>query len=111
LDVLRDELKITSLDGFGSVADRRLVAEKLAGRVHLRGNVSCVVLKNGPEAAIRDECFDALRCLSPRGGFVLSDGYNVAPETPVAHVNLMMDCAEAFGLPPGPEETRRFPLT
>ncbi|MBM4049156.1 MAG: hypothetical protein FJ279_28995 [Planctomycetes bacterium] len=99
LDVLMNDLKITSLDGFGSVADRQLVAEKMAGRIHLRGNVDCVVLRNGPREAIRRECFDALERLSRRGGFVLSDGHNIAPGTPVEHVNLMAACAEEFGPP------------
>jgi len=100
LDVLRDELKITELNGFGSLVDRRTIATALGGRVRLKGNVDPVLLQKGHSDDIRKDVFDALETMAPAGGYTLCDGYSLVPGTPVENVNLMTECAREYGKPP-----------
>jgi uroporphyrinogen-III decarboxylase len=102
LDILRDELKITHLNGFGFPADRHLLAEKLGGRVVMRGGPSPILLRDGPPEAILAECVDYLHTVGHNGGYILGEGGGGAPGTPVAHYALMVRAAEeaagqAFG--------------
>ncbi|MHB9034689.1 MAG: uroporphyrinogen decarboxylase family protein [Anaerolineae bacterium] len=99
LQVLRDELKITHFSGFGSVVDPALVGSILGGRVQLLGNVDCWLLQEGPEEDIRAAARHCLEILAPYGGYILSDGCNVTPTTPLEYLNLMMSVSENFGLP------------
>lgn len=99
LEVLRDELRINELNGFGSVVNRHNIGKVLGGRVRLKGNIDPVLLKEATASEIRSEIFDALDTLAPLGGYTLSDGYSIPPGTPVEHINLMMECAREYGKP------------
>jgi uroporphyrinogen-III decarboxylase len=38
-----------------------------------------------------------VQLLGPCRGYALGDGYNIAPETPVDHMNALMDAATQYG--------------
>ena len=99
LDMLRDELKLNNLSGFGDPVDRKLIAEKLGGRVHMSGGVNIALLLHGSKEQIREDCMDALRTIAPCGGYILQDGNNVPPGTSIENLDVLTECSEAFGVP------------
>lgn len=99
LDILCDEMEINSLDGFGDPVNRKLLAEKFGGRVYMSGGVNINLLLRGTKERIWADCMDALQILSPRGGYILQDGNNVPPYTPLENIRIMMECAEYYGIP------------
>jgi len=99
LGTLRDNLRITHFSGFGSVVPPEVAARELGGRVQLLGNVDCWLLQEGPADAIHDAAQHCLAPLAPYGGYTLSDGCNITPDTPLDHLQLMMEAAEAYGAP------------
>ncbi|MCL2647241.1 MAG: uroporphyrinogen decarboxylase family protein [Phycisphaerales bacterium] len=96
LDILRDEMKITTLDGFGFPVPPELLAEKLAGRVNLKGGFSPVLLHAGPADAIRSETLRYLRLLAPTGGFIMSNGGSAVVGTPPAHFQALITTTREF---------------
>jgi len=94
LDVLRDDLGVTALNGFGFPVDRDLLAEKMAGRVFLRGGPSPMLIKDGPREAVVAECVDYIEKLGRKSGFVLSSGGGVLPGTPIGHCEAMVEASE-----------------
>ena len=99
LDIIRDDMKINSLNGFGDPVDRKLLAAKFGGRVHITGGVNIALLLDGTREQVRADCMDALEIFAPAGGYILQDGNNVAPGTSLENLNVMMECSKAFGLP------------
>ena len=101
LDILRDEMDIDHLAGFGFPTDRHLLAEKLAGRAILTGGPHPMLIKDGPGQRIVDECVDYIRTVGRRGGYILSGGCGSAVGTPVEHYRLMVEASKRAG--PVPE--------
>ena len=96
LEIIASELAITSLDGFGSVTDPVKLAETMGGKVVLAGGIDINLLRLGPVEAIERECQRYLETFAPHGGYILQDGYNVAPDTSLEHVHAMVRAAERF---------------
>jgi uroporphyrinogen decarboxylase len=99
LSILRDEMKIKSLDGFGDPVNKKLLAEKFAGRVYMSGGVNIALLLHGTKEQIRGDCMNALQTLSSHGGYILQDGNNVPPDTPLENIRILIECAESYGIP------------
>ena len=97
LDILRDDLDITLLDGFGFPTDRHLLAEKLAGRVVMRGGPHPLLIYEGSRERIIDECSDYIRTVGCKGGYILSDGNGIMPGTPPEHIEAMVAASEQVG--------------
>ncbi|MBD3180988.1 hypothetical protein GF312_01780 [Candidatus Poribacteria bacterium] len=99
LDIIRNDMKIDSLNGFGDLVNRRLLVEKLGGHVHMSGGVNISLLLDGSEEQVREDCMDALKTLSSKGGYILQDGNNVPPGTPLNNLEVLINCSEDFGIP------------
>lgn len=99
LDIIRDDMKIDNLSGFGDPVDRKLLADKFGGRIHMSGGVNIALLLDGTDEQIRADCMDALRTFAPKGGYTLQDGNNVPPGTSLEHLEILMECSETFGIP------------
>ncbi|MFC1717644.1 uroporphyrinogen decarboxylase family protein [Candidatus Poribacteria bacterium] len=99
LDIIRDDMKLNSLNGFGDPVDRKLLADKFGGRIHISGGVNIALLLDGTEEQIREDCMDALRTFGPKGGYILQEGNNVPPGTPLGHLDILTECSKAFGVP------------
>jgi hypothetical protein len=97
LDLLRDDLNITFLDGFGFPTDRRLLAEKLAGRVVMRGGPHPLLIYEGPRERIIEECSDYIKTVGGKGGYILSDGNGIMPGTPPEHIDAMVAASKQVG--------------
>jgi len=97
LQCLADELGISEFALFGYQVDRELVQKIMGGRVVLTGNVNPMNIWLGTPDSVFEEAMTALRIFG-RGssGFVLADGANIPPESPVENINAMMRAARAF---------------
>ena len=99
LDIYADELEITSFDGFGHMVDLEKLAEKMGGKVRLLGNVDPVLIYGGTEEEIRKAAMRCLEILAPCGGYVLCDGANLPPGTPLENIEILVEESKEYGLP------------
>jgi hypothetical protein len=97
IDAIRDQMDITFLDRFGFPTDRKLLAEKLSGRVVMRGGVHPVLIFEGPKDDIIADCEDYIKTVGRKGGFILSDGAGIMPGTPLAHIDAMVEASKRVG--------------
>jgi uroporphyrinogen decarboxylase len=97
LEVFRDGLRIDELQGFGWEVDLNRIAEILGGRVVLLGNVNPMLIRSGSPDSVRDATRRIIERLAPLGGFIVQDGNNIPPGSPVRNINAMMEAAERYG--------------
>ena len=97
--VLVEDLQISSFDIFGYPVDPGAAAKNLGGRMYLWGNINPMLMLNGTREQVRQAAQAALEAMAPCGGFMLGDGANVCPGTPLANLAALTETSEAFGLP------------
>lgn len=97
LEVIRDDMKVDRLDGFGFPVDRQLLAEKWAGRLVFRGGPHPMLIHGGPPEAITAECESYLRTAGRQGGYILSEGFGLMPGTPPDHIQAMIEASKRVG--------------
>jgi len=97
LEVFRDELAIDEYQGFGYQVDLERIAEVMGGRVVLLGNVNPFLVLQGPPERIREATRLCIEKLAPCKGYIVQDGANIPPGTPLEHINAMMEAAEIYG--------------
>jgi hypothetical protein len=89
--LMRDELNVRSFDTGFPVPWERL-REEVGPDVEIRGGPSIALLKAGPLAKIEAEVKRICSSGIMRGGrFILREGNNLAPGTPVEHVEAMYE--------------------
>ena len=96
LEILVDDLKITSFEGFGYSVDLQKLARIMGGKIHLRGNLNPTTVAYGTREEIMEECRKRIEILGPCSGFILSDGANLPPDTPVENVRAMVRASELY---------------
>jgi uroporphyrinogen decarboxylase len=97
LTLLVNEQRIHSLSGFGWVTDALRVAKVMGGKVLLYGGPNPSLILSGPKSEIIEAAKFYIQLLGPYRGYALGDGYNIAPGTPVNHMNALMDAATQYG--------------
>jgi uroporphyrinogen decarboxylase len=97
LETFRDDLAINEYQGFGYQVDLDRVAAVMGGKVVLLGNVNPMLVLQGPPERIREETRRCIEKLAPLKGYIVQDGANIPPGTPVEHINAMMEAAERYG--------------
>ncbi len=95
---LVEDEHITSFNVFGYQAPPRMAAGNLRG-ARLWGNVNPMLMLNGSKAEVMRACLDCLEAMAPGGGFMLGDGANVCPDTPLENLAVFTEAAEAYGMP------------
>ena len=97
LSYFTEDLQINEFQGFGYQVDLDNVAQTMGGKVVLVGNIDPMLIYRGPEEEIRESVRRCIENLAPCGGYIVQDGANIPPETPVSHINALMEAAEAYG--------------
>ncbi len=97
LDVIRDDMRVERLDGFGFPVDRGLLAEKWAGRLVFRGGPHPMLIHDGPSEVVIAECEFYLRSAGRQGGFILAEGFGLMPGTPPEHIEAMVEASKRVG--------------
>jgi uroporphyrinogen-III decarboxylase len=94
---IKDELNVMDFDT-GYPTDLGKMRKVLGPEVTLRGNISPILLKDGPIEDIKEEVMRVLRSGVMEGGkFLLCEGNNVAPLTPIEHMKTMYDTGKEYG--------------
>jgi len=100
-EILVDELRITNYNLFGYQVEPEYIAKSMGGKVSLLGNINPMLMLSGTRAQVRDEVMRTLEYLGPLPGYILSDGANVCPDTPLENINALVETAfEYAGLHP-----------
>jgi uroporphyrinogen-III decarboxylase len=97
--VLRDELRMSAFDIFGYMVPPREAAANLGSSCLLWGNLNPMLMKDGRPAEVYATARECLEAMAPCGGFMLGDGANVCPDTPLASFSAIMRAAEDYGVP------------
>ena len=90
---LVEDLRITSFDSFGYQVAPEYIAESMGGRVRLLGNINPMLMLTGNAAQVKNEVIKTLAHLGPLPGYILSDGANICPKTPLSNINAIAEAA------------------
>lgn len=96
---LVDDLHISSFNIFGYMVDPQVAARNLGGRIYLWGNINPMLMLNGTREQVKQAALAALEAMAPGGGFMLGDGANVCPGTPLANLAALTEASQEYGLP------------
>ena len=96
LRALKDDLKITSFNIFGYKVSPKAAAENLGGNARLWGNINPMLLLNGTKEEVKDAARECVLALGPHGGFMLGDGANVCPGTPLENLAALTEAAQEY---------------
>ena len=99
---LVEDIKISSFNVFGFPVKPNVVAQNLGGKVRLWGNINPVLMKDGTKDEVKSAAMECLTELAPCGGFMLGDGANVCPGTPLENLSILTEASKEYGLPPKP---------
>lgn len=97
LKALKEDMKITGYDIFGYLVPPKVAAKYLGGTTLMWGNINPMLMKDGTKAEVKQAALECLEALAPCGGFMLGDGANVCPHTPLESFHAMMEAAEEYG--------------
>jgi hypothetical protein len=102
---LRDDLKMTHFDIFGYLVPPRVAATNLGKNILLWGNINPMLMLDGTKEQVKQAAMECLEALAPCGGFMLGDGANVCPGTPLQSFQAVIEAAEEYGI--GGEQASR----
>ena len=97
LEIFAADLRIHEYQGFGYEVDLARIAKTMGGRVVLLGNVNPMLIHSGTPAQVREATRRVIEALAPLRGFIVQDGNNIPPGSPLANINAMMEAARIFG--------------
>ena len=97
---LKEDLKMTSFVLFGYLVPPKVAAANLKG-VKMMGNLNPMPMKDGTPQQIKQAARECIDAIGPCGGFLLGDGANVCPGTPLASFRAIMEAAEEYGMGDG----------
>jgi len=100
-EVLKKDLKMTRFDVFGYLVPPKVAAVNLGGASLLWGNINPMLMKDGTPAQVKEAASECIEWMGPCGGFMLGDGANVCPGTPLESFGAIMSAAEESGLGDG----------
>ncbi len=105
-ETLKKDVKMTQFDIFGYLVPPKVAAANLGGNTLLWGNINPMLMLEGAPQEVKQAARRCIEAMGPSGGFMLGDGANVCPGTPLQSFQAIMEVAEEFGLGGG-----RLPIT
>ncbi|GEM_PF-261518 len=91
-----EDIGINIYYGFSYLTNKSLMRETMGGKIVLIGGIDTVKLHAGKPEDVEEDVLQTLRVLGDCPGYVVMDGHNVAPGTPVENLNAMMNAVEKF---------------
>ena len=95
---LKEDMKMTQFDIFGYTVPPKVAAANLGGNTLLWGNINPMLMKDGSRSEVKQAAWECVSEMGPCGGFMLGDGANVCPGTPLESFQAIMEAAEEYGL-------------
>jgi uroporphyrinogen-III decarboxylase len=99
--VLKDDLKMNMFPYFGYLVPPKVAAANLGGFSRLTGNLNPMLMKDGSYQQVKQAARECIEAIGPCGGFMLADGANVCPGTPLQSFQAIMEAAEEYGMGDG----------
>ncbi len=97
LKTIKEELNVQNFD-LGFPTDLGLARRELGKEVLLRGNIHPEILREGPPEIIEEEVRRLCASGVMEGGrWIMCEGNNVAPRTPLQHFAVMYEAGKKYG--------------
>ncbi|MBN1835913.1 MAG: hypothetical protein JW820_08680 [Spirochaetales bacterium] len=96
LEFWMNDVGIDRYIGFSYQTDKKALRQVMGGRVILMGGVDTVKLHEGTSEEVMEDCRVNLEIFGDCPGYVLQDGHNVPPETPVENLNVLVEAAARY---------------
>lgn len=96
LQLWADEVKIDRYIGFSYQMDKNKLKEIMGNRIFLMGGVNTVILRERTLEDVMEDVRKNLEVFKDLDGFVLMDGHNVAPGTPVQNLNAVTEAVRKY---------------
>jgi len=96
LELLVEEQGITHLDGCGYEVDIQHLVDTVGGKVVVQGKLDPEVLLSGTVEKVTEAAWEVLEAFVEVGGLVLSNGYDIHPDTPVENLNALVFATKEF---------------
>lgn len=97
LDFWADDIGIDRYYGFSYLTDKNSIKQKMGGRIKLFGGIDTTLLLEGKPDDVKDYCRKTIDVFKYTPGYVMMDGHNVAPGTPVDNLNAMTEACRIHG--------------
>ena len=94
----KDDIRVDRYIGFSYLTDKRALKQVMGGSVFLMGGIDTVKLHEGSPENVMEDCRANLEIFKDCRGFVMMDGHNIAPGTPLANINAMSEAAKKHGV-------------
>jgi uroporphyrinogen-III decarboxylase len=94
-----EDMRVSSFNVFGHCVDPHVAAANLGGRMYLWGNINPMLMLRGTREQVKVAALEALEAMAPCGGFMLGDGANVCPGTPLENLAVLTEASEEYGVP------------
>ena len=65
----------------------------LAANIAFAGGISPVTIHDGTPEDVKRETRAAIETFAPHGGYIVMDGNNIAPDSPLENINAMHEAA------------------
>ncbi|MDZ7837974.1 MAG: uroporphyrinogen decarboxylase family protein [Actinomycetota bacterium] len=79
------------------LTDKNLIKKIMGGKIVLLGGVNTVKLHDGQKEEVINDVRENIEIFKETPGYILMDGHNIAPETPIENINAVTEAAEKFG--------------
>ncbi len=106
--VLKEDMKMTQFDIFGYLVPPQVAAANLGGTTLLWGNVNPMLMLEGTPQQVKEAAWECIDAMGPCGGFMLGDGANVCPGTPLVSFQAIAQAAEEYGLGQGDHRLKQW---
>ena len=93
-----DEVGINRYIGFSYLTDKKRIREIMGGRITIIGGIDTATLHDGTPEDVKDDVKKTIDTLKGTRGFVLMDGHNVAPGTPIQNLNAVSEAVREVGM-------------
>ena len=97
IDLWANEVGIDIYYGFSYLTNKNLIKEKMGGKVILIGGIDTLKLHSGKPEDVREDVRRNLEVFKDCPGYIIMDGHNVAPGTPVENLNAVTEAAIEWG--------------
>lgn len=87
-------MQIDLLDGFGFPTNPHRLAEVFGGRVRMTGGPSPMLIRDGAKDEVISPCVGYIHMLGPCGGYTLTAGGDMLPDTPVERIAWMVEASQ-----------------
>lgn len=93
----KDRIRVDRYIGFSYLTDKKALRDCMGGQVFLMGGIDTVKLHEGTPEDVLEDCRVNLGIFKDTPGYVMMDGHNIAPGTPLANINALAVAAEKYG--------------